>query len=59
VRSLQAQLAEEGDVVPLSKLCRWLGVPRRTMYYESKARRSTVDEEQASQVKTVIERFPT
>ena len=56
---MQAQLAEEGDVVPLSTLCRWLGVPRRTVYYEPRVRRSTVDAEKAARVKAVIERFPT
>jgi putative transposase len=38
VRSLQAELLAEGHRVSLSKLCGWLGVPRRSMYYKPKAR---------------------
>lgn len=57
--SVQAQLAEEGDRVPLSTLCRWLDVPRRTVYYRSRPRVSRIDPERAARVKAVIERFPT
>ena len=36
-----------------------LGVPRRTVYYEPRVRRSTVDTEKAARIDAVIERFPT
>jgi putative transposase len=52
-------LAEEGHHVPLSTLCRWLEVPRRTLYYRPRGRQSVVVPEKAAQVKAVIERFPT
>lgn len=58
MRSVQVELASEGHVVSLSQLCRWLGVPRRSMYYRPKRRRSVVDPDKAAQVKAVIERFP-
>ena len=59
MRSVQAEMASEGDVVALSKLSRWLGVPRRNLYYRPQRRRSLVDPDKAVQVKAVIERFPT
>ena len=59
MRSVQAQLATEGDWVPLSTLCRWLDVPRRTVYYRARPRVSRVDPNRAARVKAVIERFPT
>jgi len=59
VMSVQAELAAEGVRVPVSKLCSWLGIKRRTFYYHPVQRRSTVDADRASQVKAVIERFPT
>ena len=31
---IQQGLAADGFIVPLAKLCRWFGVPRRTMYYK-------------------------
>ena len=56
--SVQAELTAEGHEVPLSKLCRWLGVPRRTVYYQPRPRRSVLDADKAARVKAVIERFP-
>ncbi len=43
----------------LSRLCRWLGVPRRSLYYRPRGRRRAVDPDKARAVKAVIERFPT
>ena len=57
--SVQAQLAEEGERVPLSTLCRWLDVPRRTVYYRARLRVSRINSDRAAHVKAVILRFPT
>jgi putative transposase len=52
-------MAQEGHVVSLVKLCRWLGLPRRTLYYRSKPRRRVINTELVSRVKLALERFPT
>ncbi|MGQ7247152.1 DDE-type integrase/transposase/recombinase [Halomonas sp. V046] len=59
VRSLQAELAHEGHVVSLSKLCQWLGLPRRTVYYRPKPRPRVINADLAASVKLALERFPT
>ena len=55
---MQAELAAEGYKVSLSKLCRWLGVARRTFYYRPKGRKRPLAEDKVAKVKEVIERFP-
>ena len=32
--SIQQDLLTDGIAVPLTKLCAWFGVPRRTVYYK-------------------------
>ena len=59
MRSLQAQLVAEGHHVSLSKLCGWLGVPRRSIYYKPKARTRLVDPNLAERVRVTMQRFPT
>ena len=59
MRSLQAELAGEGHSVSISKLCRWLGLPRRTFYYQPKARPHVINDVLEKRVKATIERFPT
>ena len=59
MRSLQAELAQEGHVVSLSKLCQWLNLPRRTVYYKPKVRQRVINHELAMRVKLALERFPT
>ena len=56
---MQAELKAEGFDVSIAKLCRWLGVSRRSYYYRTRTRQKAVDEKKAEQVKSVIERFPT
>ena len=34
IRSIQQGLAADGITVPVTKLCRWFDVPRRTVYYQ-------------------------
>ena len=35
IQSVQQGLQAEGLSVPITKLCAWFGVPRRTIYYKS------------------------
>lgn len=49
----------EGKSVTTMQLCRWFGVPRRTIYYRSKPRRIPLDAEKVAKVKAVIEEQPT
>ncbi|MFC0383701.1 IS3 family transposase [Chromohalobacter israelensis] len=51
-------MAQEGQVVSLAKLCRWLGFPRRSLYYRPKARQRVVNTDLTARVKLTLERFP-
>ena len=46
-------------MVSLVKLCQWLGLPRRTLYYRPKPRRRVINTDLAARVKLALERFPT
>ena len=59
MRSLQAELLAEGHRVSLSKLCGWLEVPRRSIYYKPKARPRIADPALTERVKLAMQRFPT
>lgn len=56
--SIQQGLREEGVDVSLSKLCRWFGVARRTMYYRPTKASPKVRDELATPVKALIEQEP-
>ncbi|WP_018870821.1 IS3 family transposase [Thioalkalivibrio sp. ALgr3] len=49
----------EGHAVSLSRLCRWLEVPRRSVYYRPTRRRTPLNEWLVAQVKAKLEQFPT
>ena len=34
ILQIQRGLREDGFTVPMTKLCRWFDVPRRTVYYK-------------------------
>ncbi len=51
-------MAQEGQVVSLAKLCRWLGFPRRSLYDRPKARQRVVNTDLTVRVKLTLERFP-
>ena len=34
ILQIQRGLKEDGFTVPMTKLCRWFDVPRRTVYYK-------------------------
>ena len=46
-------------MVSLVKLCRWLGFPRRSLYYRPKLRQRVINADLAARVKLTLERFPT
>jgi putative transposase len=51
-------LQEDGLAVPVSKLCRWIGVPRRTVYYRPTKKTPVVQERIAQPIKQLIEEHP-
>ena len=60
MNAVQQQLHSEGRRVPWQKLCRWLGVPRSTLYYQPRPRQrnEAVDEALAGQIKEIIVERP-
>jgi len=55
---IQQGLREDGDSVPMTKLCRWFGVPRRTVYYKPVKAAPRVQERFAAPIKQLIESEP-
>ena len=51
-------LEAEGVKVPMTKLCRWFEVPRRTMYYQSTKAQAKVQERFETPIKAIIEQEP-
>ncbi len=47
------------SLVSLVKFCRWLGFPRRSLYYRSKPRQRVINPDLTARVKLALERFPT
>jgi len=56
--SVQQGLKDEGVTVPMTKLCRWFGVARRTTYYKPTKRPAKVNAELAEPIKEMIEAEP-
>lgn len=56
--SVQQGLKDEGVSVPMTKLCRWFGVARRTTYYKPSRSPAKVNAELATPIKAVIEAEP-
>lgn len=55
---VQQGLLDDGIHASLSQLCRWFGVPRRTVYYQPTKAAAKVDERLAAPVKAMIEENP-
>lgn len=55
IQSIQQGLLAEGIKVPLTKLCAWFGVPRRTVYYRPTKEDPKVDPHFAEPIKAMIE----
>jgi hypothetical protein len=53
-----AGLREEDFTVPMTKLCRWLDVPRRTVYYKPIKSKPNVQDRFATPIKHMIEAKP-
>ncbi|MEM8579867.1 MAG: hypothetical protein AAGF50_01555 [Pseudomonadota bacterium] len=43
IRTIHEGLLADGDVVPITKLCAWFGVPRRSVYYKPEKSPPKVD----------------
>ena len=58
IQTLHEGLKADGLSVPLSKLCAWFGVPRRTVYYKPRKVAPKVDPRFAEPIKAMIEAEP-
>jgi len=58
ILQIQRGLAADGFQVAIAKLCRWFGVPRRTVYYRSVKTPPKVQERFAEPIKEMIEAEP-
>ncbi len=58
MRSVQQGLKDEGVAVPMTKLCRWFEVARRTTYYKPTRAPAKVNAELAEPIKAMIEAEP-
>ena len=58
IQSIQQGLLADGVAVPLTKLCAWFGVPRRTVYYKPTKAAPKVDPRFADPIKAMIEKEP-
>ena len=58
IQSIHQGLLAEGIKVPLTKLCAWFGVPRRTVYYRPTKAVPKADPRFAEPIKAMIEQEP-
>ncbi len=58
IRTLHEGLLADGIAVPLTKLCAWFGVPRRTVYYKPSKAAPKVDPRLAEPIKAMIDAEP-
>lgn len=58
IRRLQQGMKEDGFEVPMTKLCRWFEVPRRTVYYRPIKSAPKVQARLAEPIKQLIEADP-
>ena len=58
ISSIRQGLKDDGFEVSISKLCRWFGVPRRTVYYQPTKALPKVRPELAEPIKQLIEEEP-
>ena len=55
IETIRQGLKDDGLAVSVSKLCRWAGVPRRTVYYRPPKKATTVQERFTQPIKQLIE----
>jgi putative transposase len=58
IRSVQQGLLADGVVVPVTKLCAWFGVPRRSVYYKPTKAAPKLDPAIVAPIKKLIEDEP-
>ena len=58
IESIRQGLQEDGIDVPVTKLCVWFGVPRRTVYYKPVKKSPIVQDRFAKPIKEMIEENP-
>jgi putative transposase len=58
VLQIQRGLRDDGFTVPMTKLCCWFDVPRRTVYYKPVKEKPKVQERLAEPIKKMIEAEP-
>ena len=58
IRSVQQGLFDDGIVVPVTKLCAWFDVPRRTVYYKPTKAAPKLDDKFVVAIKALIEEEP-
>ena len=58
IETIRQGLKEDGLAVSVSKLCRWIGVPRRTVYYRPTKKTPVVQDRLAQPIKQLIEEHP-
>ena len=58
IASVRQGLLDEGVDVPLSRLCRWFEVPRRTMYYRPRRKPAVVQDRFAQPIKALGMKTP-
>jgi hypothetical protein len=58
ILDIQRGLREDGFTVPMTMLCRWLGVPTRTVYYKPVKSKPKAQDRFAEPIKQMIEAEP-
>ncbi|AXT46025.1 IS3 family transposase [Chromobacterium haemolyticum] len=58
MESVRQGLAEDGIRVPVSTLCRWFGIPRRTVYYREQKAEPKLQQHFVAPIKAMIEENP-
>jgi putative transposase len=58
ILQIQRGLREDGSTVPMTKLCRWFDVPRRTVYYKPVKSKPKVQDRFTEPIKQMIEAEP-
>ncbi|WP_241520855.1 hypothetical protein [Steroidobacter cummioxidans] len=58
IETIRQGLNDDGYTVSISQLCRWFGIPRRTVYYKATKKPPAVQERFARPIKQMIEENP-
>jgi putative transposase len=58
IETIRQGLKDDGYAVSINQLCRWFGLPRRTVYYKPSKKPPTVRECFAQPIKQMIEENP-